>query len=331
MKINKDVLILLFCNLLLQTTGCMPPSLLITPVSSQRKLVETVLSSDSFFARNKIVLIDVSGVLMNAPKSQFLGKGEHPVSMLLEQLEKARRDHHVKAVILRINSPGGTVVASELMHEEIMYYKEKTGNPVIAVMMDVAASGGYYIACACDMIIAQPSTVTGSIGVIMQMVDLSGTMKMIGIKSEAITSGDYKDAGSPLRALKPAERKLFQDMVLDMYERFVKVVTQGRPRLDQSAVRKLADGRVYTANQALEKGLIDEIAGMRKTIEITKEKAGVESTKLVTYHRSMDYRPNYYAHAPQPSIGNINLLHMDLSSWINSNSPRFMYLWKPGY
>ena len=158
--------------------GCTPPSLLITPVSGRRGLTETEISRDSIFALDKIALIDVSGTIQNGSTMRLFGEGENPVSVLLEQLDKARRDPLVKAVILRINSPGGTVVTSELMHDEITHFK-KSGKPVVAVMMDVAASGGYYIACACDEIVAQPSTVTGSIGVIMLMFDVSGTMTMI--------------------------------------------------------------------------------------------------------------------------------------------------------
>ena len=140
--------------------------------------METELSRDSLFAFDKIAIIEVSGVITNARRRRLLAEGEHPVSLLLEQLEKARRDRFVKAVLLRINSPGGTVVASELMHDEISHFR-KSGKPIIAVMMDLATSGGYYIACACDEIIAQPSTTTGSIGVIMQLFDLTGTMNIV--------------------------------------------------------------------------------------------------------------------------------------------------------
>ena len=191
-------------------SGCAPTGFMITPVSMRRDLVETELSRDSFFASDKIVLIDVSGTLANAPRGQLLGSGEHPVSLLMEQLDKAREDPRVKAAILRINSPGGTVAASELMHDEIMHFK-KSGKPIVAVMMDVAASGGYYIACACDDIAAQPSTITGSIGVIMQMFDVSGILNGLGIHSDAIISGEFKDAGSPLREMKARERELFQE------------------------------------------------------------------------------------------------------------------------
>jgi len=308
--------------------GCSAPSLLITPVSSSRSLKETVLQRDSAFALDKIALIDVSGVIMNAPATRLVGEGEHPVSRLLEQLAVARRDPRVKAVLLRINSPGGSVVASELMHDEITHFKE-TGKPVIAVLMDVAASGGYYIACACDEVVAQPSTVTGSIGVIMQMVELSETMRMIGVRTDAIVSGPSKDSGSPLRAMRPEERERFQAIVDEMYDRFVAVVAAGRPGLGADQVRAVADGRIYTAAQALELGLIDRVASFRETLDRTKERVGAKSVKLVAYKRPTEFRPNYYAAAPSAG-GDVNLLNLDLPSWLDSTAPRFMYLWAPG-
>ncbi|UCF34339.1 MAG: S49 family peptidase, partial [Phycisphaerales bacterium] len=155
-------------------TGCIGDSILLTPVSTKRELVEKEMFRESFFARDKIALIDVSGILLNAPKPELFGEGEHSVSLLLEQLQKARKDERVKAVLLRINSPGGTVTASELMHDEVVHFRKASGKPVIAYTMDVAASGGYYIACGCDEIIAHPSSITGSIGVVMQMFDVSG-------------------------------------------------------------------------------------------------------------------------------------------------------------
>ena len=310
-------------------SGCAPTGFMITPVSMRRDLVETELSRDSFFASDKIVLIDVSGTLANAPKRELFAEGENPVSLLMEQLDKARKDTRVKAAILRINSPGGTVVASELMHDEIMHFK-KSGKPIIAVMMDVAASGGYYIACACDDIVAQPSTITGSIGVIMQMFDVSGIMRLIGVQSDAIISGEFKDAGSPLREMKAQERELFQQIVNEMYGRFVDVIVAGRPNLDEAQVRSLGDGRVYTARQALEHGLIDRIATMREVVELAKKRAGSKAIRLVTYHRPQGYRPNYYAARPQPAGHTVNLINVDLPSLLTGTTPRFMYLWVPG-
>ncbi len=312
--------------------SCSAPSFLITPVSSRRQLVETELSRETFFARDKIALIDVSGTIQNAETGFFLSPGDNPVSLLLEQLDAARRDKAVKAVILRINSPGGTVVASELMHDEIIHFRKTTGKPVVAVMMDVAASGGYYVACASDEIVARPSTVTGSIGVIMLMFDVTGTMNMIGVKGDAITSGPFKDAGSPFRTMKPEEREWFQRIVLDMYERFVKVVVAGRPKLDEATVRKLADGRVYTAGQALEVGLIDRIATLRDTVDSVKKRVHSSAIRLVAYARPYDYRPNYYASAPAyPTMTQVNLMNIDLPTSLLPHTPRFLYLWAPGH
>lgn len=307
--------------------GCSAPSLLITPVSSNRELVESELSRESVFARDKIAVIDVSGVIMNANKQELFASGEHPVSLLLEELDRARLDARVKGVLLRINSPGGTVVASELMHGEIMHFR-KSQKPVVAMMMDVAASGGYYIACACDEILAHPSTITGSIGVIAQFVDLTETMNLIGVKTDAVTSGPMKDAGSLFRAMRPEERQLFQEMVNEDYERFLGVVGAGRPKLSAERVRALADGRVYTGHQAVENGLVDRVASMREAVEAVKKRAGVERAKLVTYHRTADYKPNFYAAAP-PRGSDVNLINLDLSHTPLHQTPRLMYLWQP--
>jgi protease-4 len=282
-------------------------------------------------AVDRIALIDVSGLLLNAHEPRLLGEGEHAVSLLLEQLDCARKDPRVKAVILRINSPGGTVTASELMYDEIRHFRRETGKPVIALMMDVAASGGYYVACACDEIVAQPMTVTGSIGVLMQTFDLSGTMNLVGIKSDAITSGPHKDTGSPFRPMRAEEREIFQEIVDQMYERFIEVVRRGRPKLDEAGVRALADGRVYTAGQALKAGLIDRIATMRDTVHAVKLRVGARSIRLVAYQRPLDYRPNYYAAAPRFPTSDVDFFKLTVKMPFADlpPPPRFLYLWVP--
>ncbi|MCP4589867.1 MAG: S49 family peptidase, partial [bacterium] len=200
--------------------GCMPGGLLITPVSTQRELVEETLISEGWLARDKIAVIDVEGLLLNGTESRLFGEGEHPVSRLLEQLDKAAADSRVRAVILRINSPGGSVTASELMHQEITHFRERTGRPVFAMMMDVAASGGYHVACACDRILAHRTTVTGSIGVIMQLFNVSGTLAKIGMEAPAITSAENKAAGSPFKKMTSEQRAIFQTVVDELYADF---------------------------------------------------------------------------------------------------------------
>ncbi len=308
--------------------GCAPTGFLVTPVRVKRELTESTVYRDSRLARDKIALIEVSGVLSNARRSGLFGDGENPVSLFVEQLDRARRDKAVKAVILRINSPGGTVVASELMYDELRRFRKKTGKPVVAVMMDVGASGAYYLACGCDEIVAQPSTVTGSIGVIMHTLDISGTMNMIGVKSEAIASGPRKDIGSPFRPMTDEEREIFQTLINEMYERFVKVVVEGRPKLSESEVRRLADGRIYSAGQALKLGLIDRIASLREVIGALKKRLDLSRVRVVAYHRPLDYTPNYYARSPAPKP-EINLMKLDLPDW-SALTPQFLYLWMPG-
>lgn len=312
--------------------GCMPNGFLITPVSTRRELTETTLRSDSFFARSKIAIIDLDGVMTNARSSDLLGDGEHQVSLLLEKLERAEHDDRVKAVILRINSPGGTVTASELMHAEVQGFRRRSGKPVIAMMMDVAASGGYYVACACDEIVAHRSTVTGSIGVVLQLFEVTGTMAKLGVAGTTIKSGSHKAGGSPFEKMSDQDRAIFQGIIDALFDQFVAVVVAGRPDLDERAVRALADGRVYTAPQALEAGLIDSIANMRETVEAVKDRIGAANIRLVAYHRPLGYVPNYYARAHRPGHvgrGDINIFKIEAPSWLRNGGARFMYLWLP--
>lgn len=309
-------------------TGCQPTGFKIMPVPVDRSLKERQLMRDPGFVSAKIALIDVDGVLMNAPAQELLSKGEHPVSFLTEKLEAAREDRAVKGVILRINSPGGSVTASEIMYSEIKRFRAG-GKPVLAMMMDVAASGGYYIACGCDEIMAHPTSVTGSIGVIMQTFNLEGTLTKLGITTDAIKSGPLKDAGSPLRAMRPDERVVFQEIINAMYMRFVDVVCEGRPQLTRERVLELADGRVYTAQQALEDGLIDRIGSLREAIDRAKAMAGISACRVVTYQRPFAWHPNIYAHAPDEleSAQASSLIDLDLPSWLKFGNPRLMYLW----
>ncbi len=309
--------------------GCMPEALLIVPVSRRKALAETTFNTDWPWTP-KIAIIDVNGVLTTGRGLPIIGSGENQVSFLTEKLDRARSDRNVKAVVLRINSPGGSVTASELMHREIRHFRNATGKPVVAVMMDVAASGGYYIASACDEIVAHPSTVTGSIGVIMQLFDVTGTMRMIGVTPNTIKSGDQKGGGSPFEELSPRQRDVFQSAIDDFYAQFVAAVDEGRPELTEERVRALADGRIYTASQALEVGLIDEIGSLRETIAKLRKNIDAGYVRLVTYHRTYASKPNIYAVAPTtPTNGNGGAIHVQLPDWLHQPQARFMYLWAP--
>jgi len=314
----------------LAAAGCGPTAYKITPVPVDRSLEERVLIDEGGFASAKVVLVDVDGILANREEFSLFGEGENPVSFFVEKLDKAAADSAVRALILRINSPGGTVTASDLMHAEILHFKTRTGGkrPVVAVLMDVAASGGYYLACGADEIVAHPTTVTGSIGVIMQMVNFADTMAKLGIKADAITSGKMKDAGSPLRHMKPEEREVFQKLVDQFYDRFVKVVAEGRPKVTEQKVREIADGRVYSAPQALELGFVDKVGTLRDALADVKARINARRVRVVTYHRPLGWKPNIYAQEP---VGppQVNLVNVNLPKLWPYWEPQFLYLWAP--
>lgn len=326
---NQRLLQLFSTALALLATGCVPTSFLITPVTSNPRLREHVVTREGLLAVDKIAVIDVEGTIRNSSGFSLLpGPGENPVVVFKEKLDLARRDPAVKAVVLRINSPGGGVTASDLMYAELLDFKARTKRPVVTSMLDVAASGGYYLACATDHIVAMPTTVTGSIGVIMLTPDVSRGLGKIGVEFNVIKSGQFKDAGSPFRELTPADRAVFEGMIQNMYERFLAVVVNGRPKLNAAQVRTLADGRVYLGDEALKNGLVDELGNVQTAIAAAKRAAGLERHNIlvVQYARPYGYKPNVYAEAPPQ----VNLLNIQLPGMLPP-SPEFLYLWAPGW
>jgi len=299
----------------------------VKPVPLDERLRETVVQADPGWVSAKIALIDVDGLIVNRREGLW-GVGENPVSLLAEKLDKAGSDRDVKAVVLRINSPGGTVQATEAMYSRAKRFAKDTGKPVLACITDVGASGGYYLACAGKRIVCQPSSLVGSIGVIVQTVSFAGTMKMLGIRAEAITSGALKDMGSPLKDLTEAERKLFQEMVDEFYGRFVEVVAEGRSGLTAEKARALADGRVYTGRQAIKLGLVDQLGDLQDAIAQAKAAAKVKRAKVVMYDRPLGYRANVYsaAQAPGPQT-QINLVNVQAGGLMLLRRPAFLYLW----
>ncbi len=319
--------------LTLLTVGCGPTSFLITPVPARQGLDERIVISESPWTLNRVALIDVDGVLINARPSSLIGPaGDNPVSVFTEKLKRAAEDDRVKAIVLRINSPGGTVTATDLMYNELQRVRQQTGKPVVACMLDVAASGGYYLACAADRIYAYPTTVTGSIGVIMILPELSGTMRKIGVDVNVIKSGELKDMGSLFREMDPTERAVFQKLVDGMYERFVGVVEKGRGNIGPDGVRQLADGRVYLGPEAAELGLVDEVGTLREAIAGAKQLAGLESkpVKVVRYVQPIAYRPNIYSRTASPPE-QVNVIHVELPEWLTGPAPQLLYVWAPGW
>lgn len=198
-----------------------------------------------------------------------------------ELLDRARRDPAVKAVIVELNTPGGSVVGSARIHEEILQLR-RTGKPVVALMTEVAASGGYYVAAAADRIVADPSTLTGSIGVIVVLPNLEEFNRRVGLRTVVFKSGRFKDMGNPARALTAEEAALFQKLVDEAYGRFVDVVAQGR-RMDRTRVLRLADGRVYTGAQAYRLGLVDALGSFDDAVSTALQLARLSRARVVEY------------------------------------------------
>jgi protease-4 len=318
------------CLLALCSTGCFN-GLLLTPTSVDGPIEETVVTEPHhWLCRDKIALIDVEGVILNARESGLLGSGDNPVALFRERLDAAADDKHVKAVVLRINSPGGSVTASDIMYRDLCRFREETHKPVVACMMDMAASGGYYLAMGCDRIYAHPTTVTGSIGVIMSLYNAAGLFGKLGVKSDPIKSGPNKDIGNPGRPMTDEERAILQQMVMKFYEQFVAVVIKGRVECaGEERIRALADGRVYTGLEAKELGLVDEVGYLEDAIAAAKDMACVKDTALVAYDRCEGFRGSIYTAAPRiPSQVRIKLDVPGLTA--PATGAAFMYLWEPG-
>ncbi len=277
--------------------------------------------------RTKILLVNLSGVLQDEAVRFSLTEPPPRVPLLArmrEELEKAEKDDRVRAVILKINSPGGTITASDILYREITEFRARRKIPVTAVIMDVGASGGYYVALAADTIVAHPTSVTGSLGVVMLTVDAQGLMEKIGVAPLAIKSGPMKDAGSPFRALTPPERAVFQEVIDDMYGRFVRLIAASR-KIPEDRVRSFADGRIYTAQQALALGLVDRIAYLDEVVSTTKQALGVDEARIIMYHRPREYRATIYSESPTVSGAALG----QLTGLLGGPGPRFMYLWWP--
>jgi len=242
-------------------------------------------------------------------------------------LRQARKDSDIKAIVLRVDSPGGSVLASEEIYREVRA-AQRNGKPVIVSMGDLAASGGYYIACAGDRIVAHPTTVTGSIGVILMNLNLEGLLGKIGVRNETYKAGAHKDLLSPLRGATPEERRIIQAVLDTMHARFISVVRESRPGLDPARVPELTDGRIFDAPQAVAAGLVDEIGDLRRAIALAERAAGIEKARVVMYHRRDDSKENIYS-GGGGLPAQVNLMPVDLGV-LAGRGPRFMYLWAPG-
>ena len=222
---------------------------------------------EAFARGEKIAVVDIKGVITSSRD-------------IVEQIDNFTQDNDVKAIILRINSPGGGVGPSQEIYREVLRAKEE--KKIIASLESVAASGGYYVACASDLIVANPGTITGSIGVVMEFSNVEDLLKKIGLRSYVIKSGKHKDIGSPVRKMTPEEKEILQGVIDSVHNQFVRAVAEGRS-IEEGKVREIADGRIFSGEQAKELGLVDELGSLQDAIEIAAEMIGIEGKPVVIY------------------------------------------------
>ena len=278
-------------------------------------------------AKEKILMIDVEGLISSLPSSGLFAREGDLLSQIYYRLEKASEDPLVRGIILRLDTPGGEVTTSDIIYNEIMKFKQKTKRPVVGLMMGIAASGGYYIASACDCIIAHPSTITGSIGVISIFPNVQELLTKIGVKMNVIKSGEMKDSGSSFKDLSEEDKRVFQGIIDELYQNFLDVIHRSRKSsISLEELKKLADGRVYTAQQALKLKLIDEIGYFDSALKKALSLASLKQAKVIAYSYYPKTKTNIYA----MSLQDTSLLKENsFEKLFPSLKTGFYYLWLP--
>jgi len=295
--------------------------------STPQALEEHVVSGEG---RTKILLIDISRMISAQEDEGALGisRREGLTARIDEELRRAAQDDAVRAVVLRINSPGGTVTASDVIYHQIMAFKQAQQIPVTAQFLDMGTSGAYYVALAADEIVASPTTVTGSVGVVMYGVNVSGLLDKLGVKNQTIKAGAHKDIGSPLRPMTPEDQAILQDVLDGMQQRFLGLVRERRAGLNPDAIQTISDGRILTADQALQMGLVDRIGYLEDTLQAVGQRFGATGSRVIMYRRPQEFAENIYSAFPT-TPSQVNLINLDLGMGSHA-SPQFMYLWRPG-
>ncbi len=281
---HRAVGLILACLAIVSLAAC-APRLSLLGGGDGRPLSEVVLEGE---AREKILVLPLTGVITDRPSEGLLRTRPSPLEEVVARLNRAALDPDVRAVVLKVDSPGGTVVASDTLADELERFRVGTGKHLVAAMMSVAASGGYMACLPAERIVAHPSAITGSVGTIMILPNVSGLMGKLGVTAEVAKSGGRKDMGSPFCEPDPADMALFQTIIEDMNGRFLERV-RSRRGLSDEIMAEVATARVYTANQALALGLVDAVGNLRLALDQARELAGLSDTARVVVYRRTEY------------------------------------------
>lgn len=275
----------------------------------------------------KIALIDVDGLLVNQTTTGPIFVGDNPVALFQEKLEATRADTDVCAVVIRINSPGGGVTACDVMRHLLERYRQTTGRPVIVCLVDVGTGGAYYLATAADVIVAHPTTITGGIGVIWNSYNLRDMMAQFNVVPQTVKAGANIDMGSVNQAIPPDTRKLLQQMADEYHYRFITAVQTARPKVNPKDLTTF-DGRIFTAEQAFQRGLIDAVGYLDEAIELAKQKAQQPQARVVMYGRAASPAFSTYADRSN-ALPTQAPLSIRMPGLERSRLPTFLYLWQP--
>lgn len=278
--------------------------------------------------KDKVLVIPMRGFISDSPKKHLLGgEGASMVQEIVSRLKKAEKDDRIKALILEIDSAGGSTTAGDMLYHEIMRFKDRKKVKIVAVFMDIAASGGYYVALPADRILAHPTSITGSIGVVIITPKVAGLMDKLGVAVDVNKSGKEKDMGSPFRASTPEEQRIFQEMTEKMARRFLDLIARHR-RLNETTLASISGARIYLADEALRLGLIDRIGYLDDAISDAKELAGLsKEAKVVVYRRTKYPNDNLYNTSLSSYEGLAALAPDNIPAALG---PGFYYLWLPG-
>ena len=307
--------------------GCQTPKIRLFP-SAADPLQEYTLAGTE---KGKVLVISIRGTISDTPKKQFVSTRPSMVQEIVSQLRKAEEDPDVRAVILKIDSPGGSVTASDILYNEIVAFKEKTKAKVVVAMMGVAASGGYYISLPADHILAHPTSVTGSVGVLFLRPDLAGLMNKIGVGVEISKTGQNKDMGSPFRQATAEEKQIIKDLIGQLGKRFLDRIAEHR-KIDPDNLKAISTARIFLADDALKLGMVDSVGYLAEAVSQAKKLADLpQDAKIVVYRRTEYPDDNLYNTSTSHHEGRgLSIVSLDLPASLTAFQTGFYYLWQPG-
>ena len=306
--------------------GCAAPQVKLFSDASD-PLKESILQGTE---KGKVLVVSMRGVISTRPKEGSLRTMPSMVQEVVSQLRMAEKDKEIKCLLLKVDSPGGTATASDILYNEILAFKERTNVKIVVAMMDIAASGGYYVSLPADVIFAHPTSITGSIGVVFMRPNVTELIHKIGFAMDVNKSGKNKDMGSPFRRPTEEETQMLQDLTDGLADRFLMLVARHRD-LTETTVSTISTARVYLPNEAKALGLIDKIGYLDEAIAEAIQISGLpEKAKVVAYRRTVFPNDNLYN--PLTTRSNIQakpLLDMGIQNTATHLSPGFYYVWTP--